>query len=233
MSKEFYLPNSDDGRNGWLSNFNIKLAEHATALGIDAPTLAFVNNAANFTDFVLRIERALKATTSEWTAFKRGHLRGKAGDPFSGIPTLVTLGTTPTDPGELVMPRITKLVQSIKSNRAYTESMGRDLKIIGTASTVNDTTNWQPELKISLKAGKVVLKWIKGKASSTDLYVDRRRGAGYEYLDYSVYSSYEDPTTLPAGRDPQTWTYRAVFRFGGVQVGLLSLPVAIVVAPFI
>ncbi|QQS28155.1 MAG: hypothetical protein IPM47_14950 [Sphingobacteriales bacterium] len=233
MATEYYLPNSDDGRNGWLNNFNTKLPEHATALEIDAPTLAYVNNATLVIDYVLTLERALKANSSEWTAYKRVHIRGKAGEPVSGIPTLVTLGTPPTAPTEPVMARIIKLVQIIKNHPNYTESIGRDLKVIGPDSTVTDTTNWQPKLKAVLNAGKVLLKFTKGKAESTDFYVDRGHGLGYVKMDYTVTSSFEDPITLPVGSAPEIWTYRAVFRYGGVQVGMLSLPVSIVVVPFI
>ena len=79
----------------------------------------------------------------------------------------------------------------------------------------------------------MVLKFVKGKAESTDIYVDRGLGIGYEKFDYTVQATYEDPTTLPAGTAPQIWSYRAVFRYRGVQVGMLSMPVSIVVAPFI
>ena len=235
MATQYFLERTDAGRAEWLNNFAPKLAEHATALGIDAPTLSFVTNAAAFVNFLLAIELQLKTNLNEWTAFKRVHLRGKQGDTFSTtLPTLVSLGATPpAAPTELIMPRILKLVNTIKNHPNYTESIGRDLRIIGAAENIPDTASWQPKFKLSINAGKVIIKWVKGKASSIDFYVDRGRGEGFQYLGYDTRSPYEDAITLPAGAAPQNWTYRAIYRLGDTQVGQFSLPVSILVSPML
>ncbi len=236
--KKHYLPSTFYGRKVWLSNFAVKLHEHATELGITPAILTFADDAAAFAALLVETDFAIKSNSAEWTDYKRTHLKGKLDAQVSNFPTLLEITPPATPPDKAIVPKIIRLVNNIKNHDNYKESIGKDMKIVAPSTAVPDSSIWQPTFRVKINANRVVIKWMKAFASALDLYVDRGDGEGFKLLATSISTTIEDVIQLASGSTPQSWTYKCIYRLGDRQtgdrqVGLFSLPVTILVAPVI
>ncbi len=193
MAKQEYLPNGDQERAFWLTNFSTKLALHAPVLGVSAADVLSIQADALLFNFSVQQKIAFKTHTEDVTAWK-DLLR-------DGSPTVVTLPAFPALPAlpavpALVQPgifkRVRRLVAEIKAKRAYTPSMGEDMGIEG-AESVIDPSTIQPTLKVEIKAGKPNIIWVKGPSQAIKIYVDRHDGAGFKFLATDTQPDYIAP----------------------------------------
>lgn len=124
--------------------------------------------------------------------------------------------------------RLRRLVQNIKSNSNYNESIGNDLGVIG-AELDRSTLEMKPVLKIIMVAGKPEIIWKKGNADSIDLYVDRNDGKSFDYLTNDAIPNYTDNTQLTEGMNINEWKYKGIFRVKDEQVGEFSDVISVMV----
>src|SRR5690606_37030787 len=103
---------------------------------------------------------------------------GEIGTPLPVFPATPAVEAPPALVGAGIFKRTAKLVQRIKNSSSYNDSIGQDLGIIASEETMNAFA-LKPELKVLLDAGRPLIKWKKGKASSLDIYVDRKDGHGF------------------------------------------------------
>lgn len=221
--KQPYLPKTDLGKVSWLENFALKLPDHATALGIAAGTVTQTDNdAQNFSAIVL-YQGNLKEYALQVTSFKNV-LRD--GGPLSTL----TAPPTFTAPATLVsgiFERVGKLVQNIKSNPNYTNTIGEDLGIIG-SEIVPDYNSLKPQLKFELQTGSPNLIWTKGIADAIKFKVDRGTGT-FEFLAIDTTPDYLDKHALPALGQTALWKYVAVYLHNDEEVGSWSDVLAVTV----
>lgn len=227
MAKQFYLPSTDEGRATWLNNLALKLSNHAATLGISDAIVTSVQNDAKMFNYMVNLVNSFKTGLSERVGYK---------DIIKGGPESTSVGPVPVfnhTPPPTVVPagifiRVRRLVQNIKSNSNYNESIGGDLGIIG-AETDESTLDMKPVLKIKMNAGKPEIIWKKGNADSIDIYVDRGDGKSFIYLANDSTPNYTDNTLLSDGMNMNEWKYKAIYRIKDEQVGQFSDVISVMV----
>ena len=219
MKKEAYMPDDDKGKVIFMNNYAGKLPLYATLLGISSADVTQVqNDAADFASAVNVVE-AFKTYTHSLVQYKN-HLR----DGVANGAALGTLAAAPPLPVFSVtllaniFLRISKQVATIKNNTNYTETIGKDLKIIGAETTsatgtsaTAKTATLKPILSIKLNTGNVPhLSWKKGESHALRIMVDRGTGV-FELLTVATHHTYIDKFALPALNTTAIWKYKAVY----------------------
>jgi hypothetical protein len=123
------------------------------------------------------------------------------------------------------------LIQIIKTSPGYTEAIGQDLGIIGSAHNAPDFATLQPAISALVAASAVEIGWgWQGYGAFLDqleIQVDRGDGAGWVMLTYDTTPCYNDTAPHPAALTK--WKYRAIYRVGDLRVGLWSNEVSVTV----
>ena len=147
---------------------------------------------------------------------------GPIGKPGGAVPTGPVAPVVPTVVAPGIFPRISALVQRIKTNPAYTEAIGRDLGIIG-AEQILDTNAMKPAVKLVPIAGQVEIQWVKGQADAVRIETDKGAGA-WSFLAIDSVPHYTDTTPITA---PAVWKYRVIYIMADEMVGQWSDVVSI------
>jgi hypothetical protein len=142
---------------------------------------------------------------------------GPIGKIAGVVSDVLPLGTKPVEVTPGIIPRITQLVQRIKSNPAYTEAMGKDLGIIG-ASLVVDFDTLKPSLKLVMKGGQVEVQWVRGEADAVYIEVDRGNGL-WQFLAVDTVPHYTDSVSITTHAN---WKYRAIYLIRDERIGQWS-----------
>lgn len=166
----------------------------------------------------------------QWTGWKNLERDGGT-PPASGAPVMPVLPTAVTAVAPGIEVRFRALVQLIKANPNYNESMGQALGIEGAQQTGPDLTTLQPVISAVISGNHVIVKWGWGGNSAyldiCELQVDRADGKGFVLLAFDTTPAYTDTQPFPAA--PATWTYRAIYRVGDNQVGVWSQTASVTV----
>lgn len=220
MKKKFFLPSTDEGIMTWLANFAVKLSNHAAALGISAETLTSVKNDSNMFTYIVNLVNSFRTGLSQRVSYKILLKKGPEGTPAGGVPVF-NIYEPPAVVEAGILVRVRRLVQNIKSNDNYNESIGNDLGIIGPAQEeiIHDL---KPVLRIKSVAGKPVLTWKKGVSDSLEIYVDRGDGKSFVYLGNSSKPRFADTSGLDPSAGTAEWKYKAIFRIKDEHVGQYS-----------
>jgi hypothetical protein len=216
MRKSFYLPDGDIKRVDWLNNFAAKLATHAAYLNIPPATVTqTTQDAENFKAMITYAE-SYKDYGKAITSYKNlMSTKGNRHAPMQPMPPAPVL-TFANPPVGDIFGRVRRLVQLIKNNNLYTQSIGADLGIIGSERTV-DFSKLMPRLIITLNAGRPVISWKKGNMQGIKIYVDR--GSGYQFLALDTQPDYTDIHPLPSAGQSAVWKYQAIYILNDEEVG--------------
>lgn len=225
MNKKGYMPSADKDKSAWLKNFANKLQSYATTLKIGEAELKSVNEDANAFAYILECVEMVKTYNLQMTSFKDALRDGVSANGKALMPPTPTFPTAPPMVDEGIFARIRRLVQNIKSQKTYTEDIGKALGIVGETTTV-DYNTLKPELSAMLTGNKVVVKWKKGKADSINIYV-KRGTADYVLAGNDAKPPFDDPTPLPA--EATTWIYKGMYVVNDTEVGQVSNEVSILV----
>lgn len=228
MKSTSYIPTSDSDKGIWLNNFSTKIGNHASALGLSAAEITSINDDAAFFSYILNLHEGVKQTLANITSYKKLAKHAVVNQHLGAIPAMPVLSTAPTQTPEGIFDRISMIVKRIKGNPAYTAVIGNDLGIIAPPVVINAAT-MQPDLKVTLEAGRPRVRCTKGEAAAIDLYVDRKDGAGFILLSRLLKTDYVDVTNLPSGTVIAEWDYKGIFVIGNTQIGLMSPVVSITV----
>jgi hypothetical protein len=230
MKKSDPIQKSDNAFAKQLITFKTNVPNYAALLGLTAAQLAAqAADAASF-DYIVQSQAIMIQSGQQWTAWK-DLARDGGNTPASGSPVLPTLPAAVQIVAPGIEARFRALVQLIKANANYNESIGQALGIEGAQQTGPDLTTVQPQLNLSLTGNQVFVGWSwQGNSAYLDIceiQVDRGDGKGFVFLTYDTTPGYTDTTPLPA--TPVKWTYKAIYRVGDAQVGQWSLPTSIIV----
>ncbi|NOS91503.1 MAG: hypothetical protein HOP30_06250 [Cyclobacteriaceae bacterium] len=217
MAKEYYLPRTDEQKARWMANFLNKLNMYATGLGFTEAEMTSLKNDVAFFSYTLNAVEVFTTAKEQRVNYKNALRDGPIGKIAGVVSDVPALGTKPTEVAPGIIPRITQMVQRIKSNPAYTEAMGKDLGIIG-ATMVVDFNTLKPSLKLVMKGGEVEVQWVRGEADAVYIEVDRGNGV-WQFLAVDAVPHYTDslPITTHA-----TWKYRAIYLIRDERVGQWS-----------
>ena len=224
MSKTYYMPKDDSGKAELLEHLASRLPAHATTLELSEADIRDVQADAVAFRNVITTATMIQSNARQWTAFKNLLRDGGAGS--NALPP----APSPVDPVPAValgiVPRLAGLVVRIKAARNYTDAIGQDLNIVGTAQAV-DTDDLKPVIDIAIKAGQPAILWSKGDADTLEIWVDRGDDKGFGLFTIASSPRVPDPTPLPAS--PVHWKYKAIYRLKDAQIGNWSTitPVAV------
>lgn len=221
MAEAKYLPSTDADKAIWLNNFTIKVSMYASTLSVSATELSNLQKDNAAYQYVIDLLNQYRHAVSNLTGYKNMMKHATNNQHLGAIPTLPILPTPPPAVPEGIFDRATKLASRMKASLNYTTAIGADLGITSSTSDV-DTYSMQPTLYISLNVGRPLIKWTKGQADATDLYVDRNEGLGFVMIGRFTRSEYLDTATLPADKRYEEWHYKAIFVIADKLVGLYS-----------
>lgn len=219
------MPDTDNGKSVWFKNFAAQLPAYATALKISANELQSVKDDCNVFLYALDCVEMGKTYSAQLIAFKDALRSGASNNGAIAMPPPLVFPPAPTMVDGDIFGRIRRLVQNIKTQKAYTNDIGKALGIIGETTTVN-YADLKPEIKSEVTGGKVVVKWKKGAADSINVYV-KRDDTGYVLAGNDAKPPFDDPTPLPT--EATTWTYKAMYVVNDKEIGKASDEVSVLV----
>lgn len=233
MKKQNWYPRRIADLIAWHENFRNKVSGYTVTLGLDAAKVAGAVASSRFTVYVL----------SQWLVDARGFgpaataavdflLTGAGGSavvlPTFTAPALPT-GVAAVPPG--VETRLFDLVADIKNADAYTDIIGQDLGIIGSADS---TQHSAPVISVTAVPGtpNQNAEIAFTKFGHTGVSLESKRGTqDWTFLGVDTASPYVDSRPLLVANVPEVREYRARFWDKGEPNGDLTDVVKVTVAP--
>ena len=222
-TKQSYMAHDDAGRQAWLHNYATKINSYAALLGIAAADVTQVENDDTDWAKMLAYQEALKEYKHSITTYK-DHLKRMVHTstpltPLVAAPALPVFSAT-FKPD--IFGRVAKQVQNLKSNKNYSDTIGKDLGIIGAdpyptptgGSTLptERTAELKPIFKIKLNKGNHPwIKWEKGHTHALRMMVDRGDGKGFVLVTVATHHTYTDMFSLPAAGATAIWKYKGIY----------------------
>jgi hypothetical protein len=181
-----FIPAGDDARKTWATAFKTKIATHGPTVGL---TPAQVTAAEGKCDAIIGRIDDKTAKKNAWQSSVAAADTGNTAD-------VADLRST---------------IAAIKTNSGYTDAIGADLGVIGSAGSFDPNT-YKAELKtLVLSApGQVTVNFgkAKGNVEAVHVYM-RRQGTGSRaFLARDSQSPYVDTTPLTEPGKPEIREYR-------------------------
>ena len=228
--KSDYIQQNDDAFNAQLQTFKSGIGNYAAVIGVTAEQIAGQAADALYFDYSLKCYKIMANAALQWTGWKN-LTRAGGTPPVSGAPVAPVFPTAVPAVAPGVEARFRALVQLIKANSNYNETIGLALGIEGAQQVGPDLTSIQPVIDALIFGNHVNVKWGWGGNGAyldiCELQVDRGDGKGFGLLAFDTTPGYTD--TQPFPTTPATWTYRAIYRVGDNQVGVWSQTVSVTV----
>jgi hypothetical protein len=230
MRKSDPIKQNDMAFVAQMKTFKNNIGSYAALLGLSPAQITGQGNDTDYFDYIVKCQDIMSGSGQQWTAWKN-LTRDGGTPPPGGAPVLPTLPTAVTAVAPGIEARFRALIQQIKINPNYNESIGLALDIEGAHQTGPDLTTVQPDFDLTISGNQVFVDWgWAGNGAYLDIceiWVDRGDGKGFVFLTYDTTPGYTDTTPFPA--TPAKWTYKAIYRVGDAQVGLWSKLVSIIV----
>ena len=229
--KADYIQQNNDAFNAQLQTFKNGIGNYAALLGITASQGAGQAADAAYFDYTLKCMNLMSNGALQWTGWKN-LTRGGGTPPASGAPVAPVFPTAVAAVAPGIEVRFRALVQLIKANANYNDTIGLALGIEGAQQVGPDLTTIQPVIDAIISGNHVNVKWGWGGNSAyldiCELQVDRADGKGFILLAYDTTPGYTDTQPFPTA--PATWIYRAIYRVGDAQVGVWSQTASVTVS---
>ena len=229
MKRQAYYPTSAAEQLVWLENFRNKLPGYQAVIPLTtAQSDAGVADARNVMYVIgswLPAARAWNKSCTDAAAQAQSGVGAIALPVFTAptLPTGVVLGNNGA------LDRLFALIQTIKDSSGYTDAIGIDLGIVGSAQAAPDFSILQPVITAVVNGITVDIGWgWQGYSAFLDqceIQVDR--GTGWTLLTIDTTPGYTDTAAHPATLTK--WKYRAIYRVSDHQVGLWSNEVSVTV----
>lgn len=203
-----YMPTGLDRLAPWFTNFAAKFSQDASGLGFtpaDATTLS--NDAAMVVNLQTSLE-SYKAASSERIAYFRVLFTKPIGTPAPTPPQT----PSPPPPAIVVLPgiqaRTRLLVNRIKLSSGYSESVGRDFRIIAPPPPAPNP-NAKPTISAQFVGGVVQIKFTKGVYDGVTVETQATGSTEWVVLDKFAVSPGVD--ARPATASTSVRKYRAMY----------------------
>lgn len=122
---------------------------------------------------------------------------------------------------EKELQQIVDILVAAKRSPAYLDSIGGELRILGTVQTY-DPEKLKPTLKADARTGKVVLSFNLQKMNCVSLYARLKGTSGWDKIANDYESPYEDKRSLAVAGQPEIREYMARYFNGREDVGIPS-----------
>ena len=192
-----FLPKRDGDLNSYETTFAAKYPPIAVQLGIPAEE-------ATASVAILTDHQTSYSTMNETKAESKAAVK------------------TNTDKKNKATAEIRRVANLLKSTNGYTEAIGQELGIVGTADPATDLENIKPSLTSKLVGENIIIRFDKQRMDGIKLYSKRSGETAFEYLATDTSSPYEDnrPKLNPAM--PEERQYYAFYFLDDGQVGQQS-----------
>ncbi len=188
-----YFPTSDAAQSAWASNYKLKIAEVASALGL-TPEQA-EKQIANCDKIMGGISNV---------SAKRADLKEAIGKRNGIIATN----------GEALRADIS----NIKTLPGYTAGIGSALGIISVSSST-DYATFKPTLIIGMFGGKVRIKFKKMDTDGVNIYRKKIDASEWSFLAKANKSPYDQSFILEVPGQTEIWQYRAYGVLNDIEIG--------------
>jgi len=225
--KKHYFPKGDRKRLAWLFNFSQKIGIYAASFNMTQADVDAIKGYYNMLKYIFDLMESVRTFKKNVTSFKN-HLMFAPPGSKPGILPSFTLAPPPAVTPAGIFTLLSGRVQHIKSFQTYTESIGKDLGIVG-AEAEDNFSKAKPQLTVKITAGKPKIKYKKNRTEGIKLFVDRNDGKGFVYLQRIMGTVYIDKHELPAGQNSAVWKYKATYVVHDIDVGFYSDEVSVVV----
>lgn len=194
--KNSFFPQAESLLVVWATNYQEKIATHATTLGLSPTEVAeeqalcqTIIDAVNAVNNQKNIYKATLETRDNAISVQGGELR------FG--------------------------IARHKLNPAYTESIGQDLGIISAGDEFNAAT-YKPIIIGELFGGNVRIRFKKMGVDGINIYRRQKGTSTFTFLSRATRSPFEHHPTLSEPNKPEHWEYRAFGVVADVEVGHAS-----------
>jgi len=225
-----YLSTTDLGKLAWLINFNNKIvATYGAFFSLTVAQLLSLLNDTNAFTYILQFNDAALATYHSSIAFKDEVRDGPISAESQSFPTFAGIGTAPTAVPYGIFTRAVKLVNIIKTHPKYTNTIGKDLDIIGADSVIDWTTAQPQKVKVKNSAGEVAGSYVRGDAGGGRIECMRGSETVFTTVTNVSKSKFIDARPNLIIGQPEKRQYRIWFLKSDKVVGIVSAIVTIIV----
>lgn len=231
MPNTDYLPNADNDLLVWFNSFQLKFAHYGPTLGFTAADVTGVADDYNMLAYVVQASELIRNESQARTSYKNVVRDGPLGTVQPTPPSVPTLTppTTIVPPG--ITPRLRALVQRLKTQPGYTDSIGSDLGIIATAAAPS-TTPAKPTATTSAEPGSTVrIDWVKGGFDGVLVESQRGDEAVWTPLGTDLQSPYNDTRAPLHPGAPEVRRYRLRYVKGDAPTGDYSDTMTVTTSP--
>ena len=225
--RKHYLPNDDNGRLDWLTNFSSKIGSYAALFGISGAEVTAIAGFLTMLQYILGLIDNIRTFSQDLTKYKEKLMIAPIGTPLGAVPT-VTIGAPPAVTPAGIFTIISGIVQRIKGHNDYTESIGEDLGIIG-ADIIIDYASLKPVLKISMDVNHPKIKYKKQRTDGINLYADHEDGRGMQFMKFVSKITFVDMTELQPTQNSAVFKYIAIYVVDDTEVGIPGDEISITV----
>lgn len=202
MAKTDYFPDAEGEQATWAATFGQKILIHGPTLGkTAAESDALKDKAEKFVELVINVQQ------------KKSQLKAAVDEKNLGYATYIK-------------PLRTEIAD-FKTNPALTSEIAGELGIVG-GDTSFDPATYKPEIKGSLFAGAVRIKFTKKGVDGVNIYHRKKGELVWKFLARDTKSPYDDHIELATPGTPEHWEYQAYGVIDDSQIGLASDIVEIV-----
>lgn len=215
-----FIETTDEKFDGQLVNYTTKLPNYAGVLDIHADTIASLTADSHFFSYARQAQLTAATFALNITAFKALARGGNGNEVITVFPAIPDFGIAPPVVAANVQQRFSNHAQILKLHANYTEAIGKDLGIVGAASTFNPAIG-KPIFTIELSNGGYPhLKWTKAGFDGVEIW--KNMGSGFMLLDKISKSDMVDKNDLPAHGSSAIWAYRMIYIYKDQRVSYWS-----------
>lgn len=227
MSKDYFLPRSDEEKSNWLNNFDAKLPFYAAKYGITPEEVAQIQQDAAVFASILNYRDQLNAHVTAMTGLKNIVRDGTKDNSALQVP----MPPTPMFSGSVVpgiFARATAIANRIKSHFNYNIADGNELGLEGVESSIN-FIDLKPLIIIRLvSGGHPEIVWKKQGMDGIEIHKEDANG-NMQLLAFDSSPNYVDLSPLPPKGTSIIWRYRVIYLRKDQRVGQWSDVVSITV----
>lgn len=231
MPNQPFFPTREGDQITFFNNLITKISQYYTVLDISPARQAKLTLVLQWLVWTWTIySPARRNDGPAATTWRNSLATGTPDASQSATPPAPAALTPPT--GTPFYGMLTWLFEEIgrwKKAEGYTDTIGKDLAVVGAGQTTPDLTTVQPPLDAHITGGHVIIDWTwNGNSAFLDaLLIQKDSGDGKGYVDLATDTTpgYTDTTPFPA--TPAKWTYRAIYKAGDLQVGQWSNEVSV------
>lgn len=206
MALQSYFPNAEADRIVWLGNYRAKIATHGAAVGLTAAEISDIQADIAYYLWLLQSwNPAVQQYAQAATAYKNQIATGEGSPP---LPAITAPTAQPTVRPAGVLNRLFAQITRFKTHAGFTETLGRDLGVIATASSSDHPI---PDFTANVETGasSQVVRINFTKYGHDGVWIESRRGGGnWEFLAIDTVKPYIDDRPLLTANTAETREYR-------------------------